>query len=285
MAVMALGTDTGGSVRIPAALCGNAGFKPTQRRVPLDGCFPLSATLDSIGPLATSVACCIASYQVLAGEPCRPLEPAAAPDLRLGVPQNVVLDDLDNEVARAFEATLQKISERGVRLVEMRVAELDDVTAVNRRGGISPPEAYAVHRRWLDPKRDRSSEYDQRVLQRILGGKDMLAADYIELLGTRSRLVAGYNRERHGVDAFLLPAVPKIAPPIEQLERDLDTFRRVNALLLRNTSLFNFLDACALALPIHASGTAPVGLMVAGFPGEDERVLSAGLALEAILAS
>ncbi len=285
MAVVGLGTDTGGSVRIPAALCGIAGFKPTQRRVPLDGTFPLSTTLDSVGPLAPSVACCAVSFQVLAGEPPRTLKPVAATALTLGVPQNLVLDELDPEVARAFDSALQRVSAGGARLVELRMAELDDAAAANRGGGISPPEAYALHRRWLDPKLDLAKDYDQRVLQRILGGKDMLAADYIELLETRARLVKGYNRARIGVDALILPTVPKIAPAIEQLERDNDTFRRVNLLMLRNTSLFNFLDACALTIPIHRRGSAPVGLMAAGFPGEDERVLSIGLALEALLAT
>jgi len=195
-----------------------------------------------------------------------------------------VLDELDPEVARAFDSALREISARGARLSELRLADLDEAAAANRRGGISPPEAYALHRRWLGPDADRGKDYDPRVLQRILGGKDVLAADYIEMLETRSRLVKGYNRARIGVDALLVPTVPKIAPPIEQLERDSEAFRRVNLLMLRNTSLFNFLDACALTIPIQRAGSAPVGLMIAGFPGEDERVLSIGLALEAMLA-
>jgi aspartyl-tRNA(Asn)/glutamyl-tRNA(Gln) amidotransferase subunit A len=281
MAVVGLGTDTGGSVRNPAALCGVCGFKPTQRRVPLAGCFPLSTTLDSIGPLAPTVACCVTAFQVLAGEPVRLLSAPSAAELRLGVPQNLVLDELDGEVARAFDAALRTISARGARLVELRVPELDEVVAANRRGGILAPEAYALHRKWLDA---RGEDYDPRVRQRLLGAKDMLAADYIDLVQTRSRLAGGFSRERCGVDALLMPTVPKIAPPIEKLERDVEGFRAVNLLMLRNTNLFNFLDACALSLPIHRPGAAPVGLEVAGFPGEDERVLSIGLAVEAILA-
>jgi aspartyl-tRNA(Asn)/glutamyl-tRNA(Gln) amidotransferase subunit A len=146
---------------------------------------------------------------------------------------------------------------------------------------VQGPEAYAVHRKWLE---QRGDGYDPRVRKRLLAAKDMLAADYLELLQVRSRLVQGFGRERHGVDAFVLPAVPKTAPPIEALERDAERFFAVNPLMLRNTSLFNFLDACALSLPIHAPGTAPVGLMVAGFPGEDERVLSIGVAIEALAA-
>lgn len=281
MAVVGLGTDTGGSVRVPAALCGLAGYKPSQRRVPLDGTFPLSTSLDSIGPLAPSIACCITVFQILTGEPARPIKPAVLPRLRIGVPENLVLDDLDREVASAFERALDALSRRGAGLVRMRLAEFDQITLVNRAGGISPPEAYALHRRWIEG--GLSAEYDPRVLHRILGGQGVLAADYIELLATRARLVARFNRATHGVDAFIMPTVPRIAPPIRELDSDGEAFRRANTLMLRNTSLFNFLDGCALSLPIHAPGEAPVGLMVVGYPREDERLLAVGLALEAAL--
>ena len=280
MAVVGLGTDTGGSARIPAALCGVAGFKPTQRRVPLAGCFPLSSTLDSVGPMAPSAACCAAAFQALAGEAPRPLAPAAIRELRLGVPQNLVLDELEREVARAFESALSRVSRTGARITELRLPELDEIVAATRRGGVQAPEAYALHRKWLETRGD---DYDPRVRARLLAAKDMLAADYVALLQVRARLAAGFGRERHGVDAFLLPTVPAVAPPIEQLERDAEAFRRVNLLMLRNTSVFNFLDACALSLPLRGPGGAPAGLMIAGYNGEDELVLAAGIAIEALL--
>ncbi|MGC2519671.1 MAG: amidase, partial [Burkholderiales bacterium] len=284
MAAFALGTDTGGSVRIPAALCGIAGFKPTQRRVPLDGTFPLSTTLDSIGPLAPTIACCATVFQVLAGERPRGLRPAAADRLRLGVPQNVVLDELDSEVARAFGAALERLSQSGAKLVELRVPEFDEVVAANRGGGFSSPEAYALHRRWLDGGLDRARDFDPRVLERILRGKDVFAADYIDLIATRARLMRQFGRAAYDFDAFVMPTVPRIAPPIELLERDIDAFRKANGLMLRNTSVFNFLDCCAATVPIHRPGSAPVGLMVVGFSGEDEGVLAISLALEAAMA-
>jgi aspartyl-tRNA(Asn)/glutamyl-tRNA(Gln) amidotransferase subunit A len=281
MAAFALGTDTGGSIRIPAALCGIAGFKPTQARVPRDGVFPLSTTLDSVGPLAPTVACCVTVFQVLAGEKPEALRPAAVAGLRLGVPKNRMLDDLDVEVAEAFDSALQRLSKRGAKLVELEVPEFDEAAQANRAGGISPPEAYAVHRKWID----REKEFDPRVLERIVRGGFVLAADYIELLATRERLVRRFSRAGYGgVEALIMPAVPRIAPPIEPLERNADTFRLANASMLRNTSLINYLDGCALTLPIHEEGQAPVGLMVAGFSGEDERVLSAGLGIETALA-
>lgn len=280
MAAFALGTDTGGSVRIPAALCGIAGFKPTRARVPSEGAFPLSTTLDSVGPLAPTAACCMTVFQVLAGEKPDGLKPAGLAGLRFGVPENRMLDDLDVEVAEAFDSALQRLSKRGAKIVELEVPEFDEAAQANRDGGISPPEAYAIHRRWID----REKEFDPRVLERILRGGSVLAADYIELLATRARLIRRFSRATYDVEALVMPTAPRIAPPIEPLERNPETFRLANASMLRNTSLINFLDGCALTLPIHEAGQAPVGLMVVGFSGEDERVLSAGLGIETALA-
>jgi aspartyl-tRNA(Asn)/glutamyl-tRNA(Gln) amidotransferase subunit A len=278
MAAFALGTDTGGSARIPAALCGIAGFKPTTARIPREGAFPLSTTLDSIGPLAPTVACCATVFQVLAGGQARALSPPELSGLRLGVPKNVMLEDLDAEVSAAFDATLKRFSRRGVKILEIAVPEFDEVARANSRGGISPPEAYAVHRARID----REPDFDPRVRERILQGASVLAADYIELLRTRDRLMRSFARANYDVDVLVMPTVPRVAPPIEDLERDAETYRQVNRLMLRNTNPVNFLDGCALSLPIHAPGDAPVGLMVVGFSGEDERVLSAGMALEGV---
>ena len=280
MAVFALGTDTGGSARIPAALCGIAGFKPTQRRVPLEGAFPLSATLDSIGPLAPTAACCATVFQVLAGQVPAPLPETSLAWLRLGVPMNYVLDDLDVEVSEAFQASLQRFSRLGAKIVELKIAEFDAATLANRGGGISPPEAYAVHRGYID----RAQDFDPRVLERILRGGSVLAADYIGLLATRRQLARRFARQNYDVDVLVMPTVARIAPPIAPLERDAEAFRLANGSMLRNTSLINFLDGCALTLPIHHAREAPVGLMIVGFSGEDERVLSAGVAIEAGLA-
>ncbi len=276
MAAFALGTDTGGSARIPAALCGIAGFKPTQARIPREGTFPLSTTLDSIGPLAPTVACCATVFQILAGEQPHALSPPELSGLRLGVPKNYMLEDMDAQVSAAFDAALKRFSRRGVKILEIEAPEFDEVAKANSRGGISPPEAYAVHRAWID----REREFDPRVRERILQGASVLAADYIDLLQTRVRLMRSFSRANYDVDVLVMPTVPRIAPPIEDLERDAETYRQTNRLMLRNPNPVNFLDGCALSLPIHAPGDAPVGLMVVGFSGEDERVLSVGLALE-----
>jgi len=280
MAAFALGTDTGGSVRIPAALCGIAGFKPTTARVPRDGAFPLSRTLDSVGPLAPTVACCATVFQVLAGDAARALAAADISRLRLGVPRNHMLEDLDVEVGDAFQSALTRLSRRGAKIVDIEVPEFSEAARASVGGGISPPEAYAVHRAWID----REQEIDPRVLERIVRGATMSAADYIDLLATRSRLMKRFARARYDIDTMIMPTVPRIAPAIEGLERSAEAFRLSNGNMLRNTSVINFLDGCALTLPVNAPKAAPVGLMVVGFAGEDERVLSAGLAIEAALA-
>jgi aspartyl-tRNA(Asn)/glutamyl-tRNA(Gln) amidotransferase subunit A len=280
MAAFALGTDTGGSVRIPAALCGITGFKATTARVPREGAFPLSTTLDSVGPLAPTAACCATVFQVLAGETPRPLEPLALAGARLGVPKNHMLDDLDPEVSEAFQSAVQRLSRHGAKIVDLAVPEFDEAAKANAGGGISPPEAYAVHRRWID----REQEIDPRVLERILRGASMSAPDYVDLLATRGLLMKRFARASYDVDALIMPTVPRIAPVIESLERSAESFRLANGKMLRNTSLINFLDGCALSLPIQQPRAAPVGLMVVGFAGEDERILSAGLAIETALA-
>jgi len=175
---------------------------------------------------------------------------------------------------------MQRLSRRGAKIVELAVPEFAEAARANSGGGISPPEAYAVHRKWIE----REREFDPRVLERILRGGFVLAADYIDLLATRNRLVGRFTRANYDIDVLIMPTVPRIAPPIDGLERNAETFRLANGNMLRNTSLINFLDGCALTLPIHAPREAPVGLMVVGFSGEDERVLSAGLAIEAALA-
>jgi aspartyl-tRNA(Asn)/glutamyl-tRNA(Gln) amidotransferase subunit A len=279
MATVAIGTDTGGSVRIPAALCGTVGFKPTQKRIPRDGATPLSTTLDSIGPLGLSVGCCALADAILAGEP--PVLPpeAAVAGLRLGVPRTVVLDDLDSDVAGAFERASSVLSRAGARLVDVPLAELGEYAPINAKGGFSPPEAYAWHAALIAR---RGAEYDPRVRRRIERGREMSAADYVTLGWQRADLIARVEARTAELDALIMPTLPLVAPEIAAFAKDED-FWRLNARLLRNPSLVNFLDRCALTLPIHAPGTAPVGLMLVGRHGEDRRLLSLALGVEAAI--
>lgn len=280
-ALAAIGTDTGGSVRIPAALCGLTGFKPTARRVPTAGCYPLSPSLDSIGPLAATVADCALVDRVMAGLPA--VVPPAFPlqGLRLGVVRDFVIEDLDETVAAAFEGALSRLSSAGAIVTDVSFPALSDLPSINAKGGIVSAEAFHVHRANLEARAD---DFDPRVGQRIAFGGEQSADDYMTLLDHRVRMRGIADGLSAPFDALLAPTTARVAPPIAELEADDKVFFRYNALMLRNPAVFNFLDRCALSLPIHAPGEAPVGLMVVGETMGDDRLLSVGQALEAALA-
>ncbi|MFM9859554.1 amidase [Pseudoxanthobacter sp. M-2] len=282
MAAAAIGTDTGGSVRIPAALCGLAGFKPTARRVPARGTLPLSTSLDSIGPLAPSVACCALLDAVLAGEDADVPVPAELRGLRLAVPTTLVLEGVDETVASAFQAALSALSAAGAVVTEIAVPEFAALAAINAKGGLPGAEAWAYHRALIARDGDR---YDPRVRLRIERGMAMSAADYVDVLHARTAWIAAVEARIAPFDALVLPTVPVVAPLIAPLVADDALYGAANVLILRNPTLINFLDGCALSVPCHAPGTAPVGLMIAGAGGSDRRILSIGMAVEAALAA
>jgi aspartyl-tRNA(Asn)/glutamyl-tRNA(Gln) amidotransferase subunit A len=279
MAAVALGTDTGGSIRIPAALCGLTGFKPTAERIPRQGGVPLSPTLDSFGPIGVTVACCALVDRMLAG--LEPRIPARRPleGVRLGVLTHYVTDDVEPAVASAIDAALKHLEAAGAIVSEVRFAPLDRLPEINRIG-LSSMEAYAWHRPLLEKHRD---QYDPRVLARILKGEPASAADYLDLVAERAALLEAARALWQRFDAIVAPTVPVVPPRLADLEHDDAAFGRVNALILRNPSAFNFLDACALSLPCHVRGEAPVGLMLAGAPHGDDALLGVGLAVEAVL--
>jgi len=279
MAVAGIGSDTGGSVRIPAALCGLTGFKPTAARVPLTGVLPLSTSLDSIGAIAPSVACCAILDAIMAGEEERLPRPANLAGLRLAVPTTLALDGMDEDVARAFEAALSSLSAAGARIDEIAVPEFAELAAINAKGGFTAAEAWAWHRDLIERAGDK---YDPRVVSRIRRGKDISAADYLELLAAREAWKAGVEARIEGYDALLLPTVPVVAPAIADLSASDDVYYATNGLILRNPTLINFLDGAALSVPCHAPGEAPVGLMIAGPAGSDRRILAIGMAVEAL---
>ncbi|WP_211450709.1 amidase [Collimonas antrihumi] len=281
MAVAAIGSDTGGSVRIPAALCGLTGFKPTARRVSLQGALPLSTQLDSIGPIANSVACCATLDAILAGEPVLELTPYSLRGLRLALPTTLVLDGIDSHVAAAFANARRRLQAAGALVEEIEIPEFAALAAINSKGGFTGAEAYAWHRTLIA---ERATAYDPRVISRILRGKDISAADLIDLFATRKQWIAAVECSISGYDALLMPTVPVVAPTIASLEASDDAYFAANGLILRNPSVINFLDGCALSLPCQAAGEAPVGLMLAGAGGNDRKILEIGLAVEAALA-
>ncbi len=279
MCEIAIGSDTGGSVRLPAALCGIVGFKPTARRVPLEGVLPLSSSLDSVGPLARSVADCALTDAVLAGEEPAPLEAPRLTDLRLAVLTNVALDQLDAAVTADFNRALASLRDAGAQLREMAIPLLADMAAINAKGGFAAAESYAWHRELLAKRGDG---YDPRVRVRIEAGAHISAADYIAITAARRRLIAAFDEIAAPYDAIVLPTCPLVAPPMAAFTRD-DDFRRLNMLLLRNTMIGNFFDLCGVSLPMMAPGAPPTGLMLMGRHGTDRRLLALAAAVEAIL--
>ncbi len=269
-----IGTDTGGSVRIPAALNGVVGFKPTARRVPLAGTVPLSASLDSIGPLARSVADCIAIDAVIADAPLH-VQPANPRALRLLAPDNVVLEGMDRGVANAYSAALKRLEAAGVSIVHATMPILDELASMQAQAGIVSAQSHAWHAHLLATRR---TQYDPRVAVRIDRGASVPASDYIRMLWARQRWIDQWALAIQGFDAVLMPTVPIVAPPIASLADDAE-FACVNALMLRNTALINFLDGCSISLPCLSDGPG-VGLMLAS-PGMcDAQLLGAALVLE-----
>ncbi len=277
MCEIAVGTDTGGSVRIPAALCGIVGFKPSRRRIPTAGAFPLSTTLDSIGPLARNVGDCAKADAVMVGEDFVPLEPVALVGHRFGIVEGLPLDRLDDAVAAAFTAALGRLEQAGVRLTHETVEYLDDMREVNAKGGIPPPEACAIHR---DRLKRRGAEIDPNVRVRIERGCAVSAADYIDMLRARARLVRAIDRRLAALDALIMPTTPIVAPTMAEVT-DAKSFAARNAMLLRNTSFVNFFDLCAISLPLTAS--LPVGLMIVARNGHDRELLCIAAAIAELL--
>jgi aspartyl-tRNA(Asn)/glutamyl-tRNA(Gln) amidotransferase subunit A len=280
MAVAGLGTDTGGSCRIPAAFCGVVGYKPTARLVPISGVLPLAPSLDSVGPLAPSVACCAAIHAALAGDSPAPLVPASLAGLRLAVPENLVLDGLDATVATAFAHALSALERAGARLIRTRFPEFDEIQAVNAKGGFAASEAYAWHRVLLAEKGDA---YDPRIRVRIARGAQMSAADYLDVAAARGRLVASFDARTREFDSVVMPTAPIVPPRVADLDDERE-YNRINMLVLRNTALGNFLDRCAISLPCHRAGEAPAGLMLMGETLGDARLFSIAAGVEASLA-
>ncbi len=277
MAYAALGTDTMGSVRIPAGLCGLVGFKPTASRVPREGIFPLSTTLDSVGPLANSVECCALIDAIFSGEPPPKLLPMPLSGLRLGVPSNLVLDGLDPEVAKAFDSALEKLSAAGAKIESFVFPEIDEVMDLNRRCGLSGVECYALHRSRIP---GREARYDPRILSRMLGTKDMVMADYYDALQLRAELVTRSAQTTGRFDAVVMPTLPVIAPPISKFLATEEGRKDGFPILIRNTCIANYLDRCAVTVPCHEPGTAPVGFTVMGERMGDRRVLEVGRGVE-----
>jgi aspartyl-tRNA(Asn)/glutamyl-tRNA(Gln) amidotransferase subunit A len=273
---IAIGSDTGGSVRIPASFCGITGFKPSRQRVPTDGAFPLSYTLDSIGPLANTVAECAQADAVLAGEASWTLDAPALSGLRLGVAQGLPLENLDDTVGRRFPEALDRLERAGARLSYEKLPLLDDMMQVQQRTSILVAEVYSIHKERLARRGD---DVDQIVRARVAKGADISAADYINALRARAALIRAMDARLADLDALVLPSTPIVAPRIDELAAPKDFMAR-NAMALRNTTIANFFDLTAISLPLPRDGGLPTGLMLFARNGQDRRLLRIAAAVE-----
>ncbi len=274
-----LGTDTGGSCRIPAAFCGVVGFKSTAARIPRDGVYTLAASFDSIGPLANTVACCATMDAIMAGEPELVPQPAVVETITLGVLTNYVLDSLDTAVANNYQRALARLRDRGIRLIDFELPELHEIPALYANGGLLGAEAYALHRELLT---NRAGDYDPSVSTRIVRAETLSAADFIDLMAARRNMITKTGAVTAQFDAVIMPTVPIIPPAFSELEKD-DEYVRLNALVLRNPSIGNYLDRCAVSIPIHEPQSAPVGLMLMGETGTDRQLFALAQTIESLL--
>ncbi len=280
MVSLAIGTDTGGSCRIPASYCGIVGYKSSHGRVPLTGCYPLSPSFDSIGPLAASVDCCARADALMAGDWNGIVPERQASGLRLAVLRDFVLDGLSPNVEKAFGRALGAFGASGTRLSDMAFPELLEIKSINIRGGIVAAEAWHTHRKLIG---DKGDHYDPRVRSRMELGGTITAADYLDYGARRRQLAALFADRFAGVDAVILPTTLNTAPAIAELAEDKD-YLRFNSMSLRNTYVGNFLNGCAISLPMHGPGEAPCGLMAMAPHGHDRELFGVAAALEKVLA-
>jgi amidase/aspartyl-tRNA(Asn)/glutamyl-tRNA(Gln) amidotransferase subunit A len=277
----ALGSDTGGSLRIPAALQGLVGFKGTARLVPLDGCLPLAPSLDTAGAITRSVRDAVLLHEVLSGEPVE-LDSRPLSAWRFAVTPEFMQDELEPVVAAAFDRALATLRAAGARIEERALPALPRVAELQTQGGITAAEAWAWHHARLA---ERGGRYDPRVALRIRRGEAILPAAYQALLDARRRWIHDMTAAMSDIDAFLSPTVPLQAPEIAPLLHSDDLFFATNARLLRNTAVVNLLDGCAISIPCEHPGEVPVGLMLWAPALRDRTVLSAAARVEAALAA
>ena len=278
MVALAIGTDTGGSCRIPAAFCGVVGFKPSAGRIPTRGAYPLSTTLDSIGPLANTVASAAIADALMAGDWDGEVTVRPARSLRLGILRTLMFDGIERPVENAFNEAVTRLENAGVGVADVAFPLIGALPAINARGGIAAVEAFAHHKVLIETEGER---YDPRVRRRILAGAAISGPEYLEILRTRAEWIEAFRERMAGYDGLLMPTSPLVPPLMSAFATD-EEYARLNFLCLRNTAVANFLNGTAISLPIHEPGEAPAGLMIMAPHGFDRQLFSVAAALEAV---
>jgi aspartyl-tRNA(Asn)/glutamyl-tRNA(Gln) amidotransferase subunit A len=281
MCEIAIGTDTGGSCRIPGALCGIVGYKPSRQRIPTTGAFPLSYSIDSIGPIARSVEACARADAVMANETYLPLEPVPLAGLRIGVADGYPLENLDETVDLKFSDAVARLNKAGAHISEEKLSLLDEMAQVNSKGGVQPAEAFAIHRDLLSRRADA---VDPNVRVRLERARSISAADYIDMVRERARLIRMMDSRIADVDVLAWPTTPIVAPTMQEVAAP-DEFARKNAMLLRNTVIVNFFDLCAISVPIPRGSGLPAGFMLVARNGQDQRLFRIAAAVERLFAA
>jgi len=281
MCEIAIGTDTGGSCRIPGALCGIVGYKPSRQRIPTAGAFPLSYSIDSIGPIARSVEACARADAVMANETYVPLEPVSLNGLRIGVVEGYPIENLDETVDLKFSDAVARLNKAGAHISEEKLSLLDDMAQVNSKGGVQPAEAFSIHRDLLSRRADA---IDPNVQVRLERARTVSAADYIDMVRERARLIRMMDIRIADVDVLAWPTTPMVAPTMQEVAAP-DEFARKNAMLLRNTVIVNFFDLCAISVPIPRGSGLPAGFMLVARNGQDQRLFRIAAAVERLFAA
>ena len=275
MCAVTIGTDTGGSTRIPAALCGLVGFKPSKQRVPTIGAYPLSSTFDSIGVMARSVHACVRTDEIIAGKGHHAFAPDALLGVRVGVVQGAPLAELDETVQKRFDFAIDSVKRAGADVSDEVIGLLDEAATVNAKGGLVAPEAFKLYGAIL---KAHGSEIDPNIRARIERGRTIDSKLYHEMVGERSRLVRAMNNRLSDLNVIAMPTCPIVAPTFAEVAAP-ESWARSNAMVLRNTAIANFFDMTAISLPIPGTGL-PVGFMLLARNGQDHRLYRIAAAVE-----
>ncbi len=273
LADIALGTDTGGSLRIPAAFCGLVGFKPTQQSVPRKGCAPLSDSLDSVGPIAEDVATCRLAWQVLSDSQNTDINVQA---MTLIVPENFGVDQLDDSIKHGFESVIAQIKANGFNVEQMSIDAFEDYKQLPV-WQFSAIESRRHYGQLLDLE---SEQLDPRVRKRIARGASVSDQEFADTCWRRQQLISQFRKQFDNT-VFLLPTVACRAPKFSDFAMDED-FDRINLLCLRNTTFANVIDGCSISLPFSYQDE-PMGLLLTAMNGQDTALLALAEQIESVL--